>query len=111
MSIISNAKEIAEVVKKLGNIDLYRKIVDLQGEIVELTSQNHSLLEKIRDLEQALKTKAQLSFEKNVYWLIETKGKDGPYCQRCYDVTGKLVRLQPWDDLWACFECKQHYDR
>ncbi|MBZ5627003.1 MAG: hypothetical protein LAQ69_51260 [Acidobacteriia bacterium] len=111
MSIISNAREIADVVKKLGNIDLYRKIVDLEGEIIELTGQNHLLLEKIGDLEKALKTKAQLLFEKNVYWLAEAQAKDGPYCQRCYDVAGKLVRLQPWDDLWACFECKQHYDR
>ena len=111
MSIISNAKEIADLVKKLGNVDLYRKIVELEGEIIELSGQNNQLVEKTRELEQALKIKEGLVFLKSVYWLEDEESRDGPYCQRCYDVTGKLVRLQPWDDQWTCFECKQFYDR
>ncbi len=111
MSIISNAKEIADLVKKLGNVDLYRKIVELEGEIIELTGENHALVGRVRELEQALKTKESLVFLNNVYWLEDEETKDGPYCQRCYDADGKLVRLQPWGDTWACFECKQHYDR
>lgn len=111
MSIITNAKEIADLVKKLGNVDLYRKLVELEGEIIELTGQNHMLIEKTRELEQALKTAEALVFERNVYWLEDEETRDGPYCQRCYDVNKKLVRLQPWDDTWACFECKQHYER
>ena len=111
MSIITNAKEIADLVKKLGNIDLYRKIVELEGEIIELTGQNRLLIEKTRELEQALKIKEALVFAENVYWLGDEEGRDRPYCQRCYDVNKKLIRLQQWDDAWACFECKQHYDR
>ncbi|HAN56315.1 MAG TPA: hypothetical protein DCQ77_09080 [Betaproteobacteria bacterium] len=111
MSIITNAKEIADLVKKLGNVDLYRKIVELEGEIIELSGQNNHLVERTRELEQALKTKEALVFSKNVYWLGGEESRDGPYCQRCYDVTGKLVRLQPWDNQWACFECKHYYDR
>ncbi|HXU92477.1 MAG TPA: hypothetical protein VFP33_02350 [Gallionella sp.] len=110
MSIISNAQEIANLVKKLGNVDLYRKIVELEGEIIELTGQNHLLMEKVRELEQAMKIKEALIFSRNVYWLENEESRDGPYCPRCYDVNGKLVRLQPWDDTWACFECKQHYE-
>ena len=34
MSIIANAKEITELVKKLDDIELYRKIMELEGEII-----------------------------------------------------------------------------
>ena len=38
MSIINNAKEIADLIKKIGDVELYRKIIELEGEIIELTN-------------------------------------------------------------------------
>ena len=127
MSIISNAKEIADLVKKIGNVDLYRRIVDLEGEIVELSGQNHSLKEQIAALAQKLKLRAQLKFAEGMYWLIDGENKDGPFCQRCYDADGKLVRLHPrtadgYDSssnrvipnaeyYHKCFECDSIYEK
>ena len=34
MGIIDNAKEVADLIKKIGDVDLYKKIVDLQSQIV-----------------------------------------------------------------------------
>ena len=98
MSIINNAKEIADLVQKLGNIDLYRKIVELEGEIIELNRENHSLSEQVGELQRQLSVKGQLQYQGKVYWLVDGGNRDGPYCQRCYDVDCKLVRLQSWDD-------------
>ena len=36
MSIIDNVKEIANLVQKLGDMELNRKIVELEGEIIEI---------------------------------------------------------------------------
>lgn len=125
LSIVSNAKEIAELVKKLGNIDLYRKIIDLEGEIVDLSGENHSLKQQNQDLSQKLQVRERLKFDGKVYWLEEDGKKDGPFCQRCYDVDTKLVRLQSGaaDDYDAesnqvyrdaikyrhCLQCKASY--
>ena len=35
MSIIDNAKEVATLIKKIGDVDLYRKIGELEGEIID----------------------------------------------------------------------------
>ncbi len=43
MGITDNAEEIADLIKKVGDIELYRKIVELEGEIVDLTRQKRSL--------------------------------------------------------------------
>ena len=127
MSIISNAKEIAELVKKLGNVDLYRRIVDLEGEIIELSGENHALKERIAELEKNLKLRAELKFESGVYWRIDGQTKEGPFCQRCYDADGKLLRLHPQtadgydsrsnrvlpnaERYFKCFQCNAIYDQ
>lgn len=126
MSIISNAKEIADLVKKIGNVELYRRIIDLEGEIIELSGQNHSLKEQVSALEQKLKLRAQLKFSDSMYWLADGDAKDGPFCQRCYDVDGKLVRVHPRtadgydsssnrvlpgaEHYHKCFQCNAIYD-
>ncbi len=109
MSIISDAKELADLIQKLGNVELYRKIVELEGQIIDLTRQNHGLSEQVRELQQQLTIKGQIRYEKQVYWLEDGASKDGPYCQRCYDVQGKLVRLQPWEGAWTCYDCKNTF--
>jgi regulator of replication initiation timing len=106
MSIITSAKEIADLVQKLGNIELYRKIVELEGQIIELTRENHSLSEQVNELQKQLAFKSQIQYEGKMYRRVDGTAKTGPYCQRCYDVDRKLVRLQSWDDAWMCFGCK-----
>lgn len=111
MSIINNAKEIADLVQKLGNIELYRKIVELEAQIIDLTRENHTRSEQVSELQRQLSVKGQLRYEEKMYWLVDGNKKEGPYCQRCYDLEQKLVRLQPWDDAWMCFGCKSSVDK
>ena len=47
MGIVENLKEAADVAKAIGNIDLYRKIVELEGEVIELTRENQQLRQNI----------------------------------------------------------------
>ena len=51
MGIVDNFKETAKLVQQLGNMDLYRRILDLQGEAMELTEQLRTKDEEIRVLQ------------------------------------------------------------
>lgn len=46
MKIIDDAKNIADIIKELGRMDLYEKILELRGQIVDLTNENNSLVEQ-----------------------------------------------------------------
>jgi len=105
MSIISDVKELVELSKKIDNAELSRKIVKLEGEVIELTKEN-------RELQEKLKTQDELNWDGRIYWLIKKDGsKDGPFCQVCKDRDEKLTRLQSAVDKWHCLICKSLFPK
>ncbi len=90
MSIISNAKEIAELVKKIGDIDLYRKIVELEGEIIELTREKRALEEQNEELRRSLKMSKELTFNAPAYF---ADGDRIPYYPKCWEMEKMAVHM------------------
>jgi ribosomal protein S27AE len=108
MSIISNAKEIADLVKKLGDVELYRRIIELEGEIIELTRTNRVLEESVADLTKSLKTKEQLTW-KPPFYVVE--GDRFPFCSQCWDADRIAIHLKDTGNVhsghrWDCPRCK-----
>ena len=56
MGIIDSAKEIADLIKQVGDMELYRKIVELEGEIIELTRKARGYEEEIEKLKGIVNT-------------------------------------------------------
>ena len=82
MGIIDNAKEVADLIKKVGDMELYRKIVELEGGIIELSKINMKLEQNNVDLKRKLEIKENMKFKKPFYFL----GDDTlPYCQLCWE--------------------------
>jgi len=104
-------KDIVDLIKKGATVEAQEKIMELREAIIELKDENSSLRQRVRSLEEELRIKGQLKFEKTVYWLLEDEGKTGPFCQRCYDIDKKLVRLQEYKYEWHCVACKQGYEK
>lgn len=107
MGIIDHAKDIAKLIKKYNDAELYQKIIDLHDEIFELRENNLKLKEKIKELKEEKKINKKIVFESPFYWLKDGEEKDGPYCQKCYDDNKKLIRLQDLKNgYWECLVCK-----
>lgn len=100
-------KDIVELIKKGSTIEAQEKIMELREAAIELQDEHRELKEKIRELEEKLKLKESVVWDKPYYWYGEGDDRQGPFCQRCYDSDGKLVRLQGGkNDKWYCHECK-----
>jgi hypothetical protein len=82
MGVIETVKDVAGLIQKYDNIELVRRVVELQQQVYDLVSEN-------RTLKDRLTTRDQLVCRKNSYW----KGQDGPFCSRCWDGEDRLVRL------------------
>lgn len=108
MSIIENVKEIAGLIKKAGDIELYRKLVELEGDIIELTRHNRDLEEKCRHLEDQLAFKSKLTFKSPFYF---AEGDDTPYCPKCWEVSKIAIHLRRAFParILVCENCKSQH--
>jgi hypothetical protein len=95
MGIIDTAKDVATLVQKLDNIELNKKILELQGQITSQLEENRSLKDQVRDLSGRLEFQGSLEFRRNMYFRrLQDGTEDGPLCSSCWDVERKAVRLQ-----------------
>ncbi|MEO7299224.1 MAG: hypothetical protein ABI042_11690 [Verrucomicrobiota bacterium] len=95
MGALEHVKEIALLVKKYQDQDLYQKIVDLRDEIFAIREENLDLKEKFKQLNEAADISTQLIRKGNFYNRKTPEGvESGPYCLACWDGARKLVNVQ-----------------
>ncbi|QDU46610.1 hypothetical protein Mal52_51320 [Symmachiella dynata] len=95
MSIVSNTKEIVDLIRKLDNQELYQKICDLRDEIFDIREQNLELREELKRLKEAEDISNELKRDGNVYIRKTTDGTEsGPFCMACWDYDRKLVNVR-----------------
>lgn len=100
--------QITSVIVGIKNaIDIAKAIKD-SGASLEKIAEKDS---EIKQLKTELETRENMIWEPPYYFLKNKEGKDGPYCQKCYDSNRKLIRLQlPGSKgLWVCNECDSRY--
>jgi hypothetical protein len=90
MGLLENMKEVADLIKKAGDIDLYRKIVESEGEVMELTREKRMLEDRVRELEKLLALQKQMIFKPPFYW---QEGHETPYCPACWEARKMAVHL------------------
>jgi hypothetical protein len=92
MGIIENFKDAFKIADSINNLDLYRKLSELQTYVLELEEENLSLKERLRRKDQSESIAARLVVRDNAYYLHDGERDDGPFCMRCWDVDRILVR-------------------
>ncbi len=68
MGIVENIKDAADLAKKIGDIELYRKIVHLEGEVMDLTRDKRQADQKIEELQGKLALQGQMTFRQPFYF-------------------------------------------
>lgn len=111
MGIVENIKDAADLAKRVGDIELYRKIVHLEGEVMDLTREKRQAEQKIEELEKELALNGVMTFKQPFYF---QEGDNVPFCPRCFEKDKAAVHLFldiNRDDLkrWDCRECKSTY--
>lgn len=95
---------------KLKLAELIEALADLKMQLADVRELLLEKDEEIKKLQGSLNLKESLIFEIPYYWLQGKNGKEGPYCQVCYDKDGKAVRLQgDGSGYWQCQVCNNSY--
>ena len=102
MDYIAAFKEIKDIVKKFNDLELNRKILNLEGEVIELTRANRVLSKENDDLKESLCFKEKLIYRKPLYF---AEGDDQPYCPKCWENDGKPIHLLGGPGTEDCYFC------
>ncbi len=106
MGILDEIKSVAKTIQQIDNIDLYRKILDLQAEVMNLLEENGNLKTEVASLKDKLRIKESLVFQQDAYWQKASDGnKYGPFCTKCWDTEQILVRML--DDPLSRLPCNK----
>ena len=93
--------KLAELISALADVKM--ELADVQSLIIEKN-------ETINKLQSELSLKSALVWEQPYYWLENESGKEGPFCQCCYDKDKSLARLQGNNKgWWKCSLCGNTY--
>lgn len=107
MGAVDTVKDLAKLVQQLDNIEIVQKVLTLQSDMMELQDHVQALKEENRQLKKQLQQKDELDFKNNMYWRTIGDTQEGPFCTKCFDSEGKIIRLHGDDDRgYKCPECK-----
>lgn len=121
LTSIKTATDIAKLIKDSGvsleQAEIKLKLAELVSALadakIDIATIQQTLIEKdlqIQEMRKELSVRERVEYRDPSYWLKCESGEEGPYCQRCYDAEGKLIRLQGGEDgAWACRACKTAY--
>jgi hypothetical protein len=101
MGIVDHAKELADLIKKYNDQELYERIVTLREEILALREENIGLKEDLRKLREASDISSQLIRQGNCYFRKDDVKQEHPFCLTCWDADRKLVSLILSTDQWG----------
>jgi len=108
MGVVENLKEAALVAQKMGQLDLYKQIVQAEDEVRNLTREKRRLEDRVAELESKLKLRAAMSFKAPFYY---QQGDSVPFCPACYE--GKEERpvhlTRRTGEKWYCPVCRNDF--
>jgi L-fucose isomerase-like protein len=119
---IGKVKELVSLVQQIDNIELYRKILDLQNEVQALSGDLLKFEERLRakdkeieSLKERLTFRAHLIHHNNLYFETDADGDavGYAYCTRCWEVEQKPVHVQQnpkFPGMSRCPQCKSEYN-
>ncbi len=113
MGIIDNFKDVFKVADTLNNLDLYKKLTELQTRTMEVEEENRALKDQIAQLTKELATNESLKHDGERYWREKDGQRDGPFCAVCWDIDKKLVRMRRYRSHsggldYVCDYCGRH---
>jgi hypothetical protein len=90
---MDSAKAVMRLAGEYDKIDLKMKAVELAQQVTELAQENMDLRQQLRTIQDSQKIRDDLIVLNHAYYRkLDSGRQDGPFCTRCFDVEGLLVR-------------------
>jgi hypothetical protein len=112
MGLVDNFKDLLKIADAANNLDLYKKLAELQTRVMEVEEQNRELSDTNSQLQQALDLREKMQFKAPFYY---QEGDETPFCPSCFEsnkheAVHVLLQYDHSDAFgWQCPICKTPY--
>jgi hypothetical protein len=109
MSFLDYFRTAFELAKKAQSVELQSELLSMREDYNALQEKNIELQARVKELEAAQALAADLTYREQVYYLKKPDGSEvGPYCQRCWDIDHRLVRVVGHSQFGSpiCVQCE-----
>jgi hypothetical protein len=103
-------KEINELFAQGQTEKARRQLMEMQSSFIALRDEMNMLKVRVQTFEDILYLARNLYEENGFYWLKTSGLRQGPFCPRCYENEGGLVRLERGRRGPRCPYCQTGYE-
>ena len=108
MGLYQGIKDVANVVQKADNIELYKKLLDLSAQALDMQAEIAQLKEENAELRKGQDLESRIVRHDQPFLTIEGEADSVRYCAVCWGKDKKLIQLrcQNHSGAFECSVCK-----
>ena len=103
MGIYEAVKDVAQIVQKADNIELYKMLLDVQKMALDMQDEVTKLREENKALKDMTEFAKKIERHENTYVTLNDDEAKTLYCSCCWDSDKKLIQVNVSDD--GSFKC------
>jgi hypothetical protein len=112
VSLYDAAKDAMKLARKVDNIELIQKLLDVQQQALEMQEKQHQIIKKNEDLEKEIEKISEFSkleFDGAHQWLVDPVSPNRKYCPVCANRDRFLNVLRHQGNTQYCGTCNKAY--
>jgi len=97
MGLYDEIKDVAKVIQKVDNIDLYKQLLDLSSQALELQNEVAKLQQENANLTKRLEIEDDIERSEKLFITRKSDSTKIKYCSHCWDADRKLIQIDSFD--------------
>ena len=94
MGLYEGIKDVAKVVQKADNVELYLQLLDLSAQALDMQATINKLTEENAELKKKQDIEERIQRHQELYLTLKGEEGDILYCSHCWDNDRKLIQMQ-----------------
>ena len=105
MGLYEGIKDVAKIVQQADNLELYRQLLDLSAQALDMQATINKLTEENAELKKKQDIEERIQRHQELYITLKDEGDDIYYCSHCWDNDRKLIQMQKCHGECSCPHC------
>ena len=107
MGLYEGIKDVAKVLQQADNIELYRQLLDLSAQALDMQATINKLTAENAELKKGQDLEERIVRHQKLYLTIKGDENNIFYCSHCWDSDRKLIQMNKFNGNFFCPHCHQ----